>query len=111
MFSWRVAARAQPMINWWADGNQIAFSRGAAPTAALAFVALNNARESMRQLLFAGLPSGRYCDIISGDFTRNSSGTFCSGTIARVDAQRRVQVAIDLAAENQVFALHVDAKM
>lgn len=54
--------------NWWDNGAyQIAFSRGNK-----AFVAFNlESDKEFRQRLQTGLPSGIYCDIISGEIKGN----------------------------------------
>ena len=52
------------MSNWWSNGdNQIAFSRGNK-----GFLAINKASYTLNKSLQTGLPSGSYCNVISGNF-------------------------------------------
>ena len=62
-------------ISRWDNGNhQIAFSRGG-----VAFLAMNNEEgNDLSMTLQTGMPSGSYCDVISGDIT--SDGSSCTGT-------------------------------
>ena len=63
MAKFRNVAGSEGMYNWWDNGNnQIAFSRGNK-----AFIAINNDGYYMDETLQTGLPSGSYCDIISGN--------------------------------------------
>lgn len=52
------------MTNWWSNGdNQISFSRGNK-----GFLAINKASYTLNKSLQTGLPSGSYCNVISGNF-------------------------------------------
>lgn len=58
-----LTAGSAKVENWWTNGdNQIAYSRGSA-----SFIAFNKDNGQMNVNLKTGLPSGTYCDIISGN--------------------------------------------
>ncbi|XP_030845803.1 alpha-amylase B-like [Strongylocentrotus purpuratus] len=77
MVCFRNVAGDEPVENWWDNGdNFIAFSRGDK-----AFFALNNERVRQSETLQTGLPSGTYCDLITGEPTTRG----CSGTSVVVD--------------------------
>ncbi|CAG2117628.1 unnamed protein product [Medioppia subpectinata] len=60
MVGFRNAAGAEPVANWWDNGNNsVAFGRGNK-----AFIAINNDVQPIDAKLKTGLPAGNYCDII-----------------------------------------------
>lgn len=63
MVKFHNTAGSAPVANWqsFADGDMIAFSRGAA-----GFLAINRADRDIDQLVYTGLPAGMYTDIIGG---------------------------------------------
>ncbi|XP_076812739.1 alpha-amylase B-like [Clavelina lepadiformis] len=92
-------AAGQSVQNWWANGNQIAFSRGSK-----AFLAINKERYSLFQYLQTGMPSGDYCDVISGDFENNT----CTGQCVTVDGSGYAHINVPNN-ENPFLAIHVNA--
>jgi alpha-amylase len=64
----------------------------------------------LTQVLSTGLTAGRYCDILSGDFTAAAGATpaSCTGTVVEVDATG--SVTLQLAAET-ALAIHANAKL
>ena len=91
------------LSNWWDNGNhQIAFGRGD-----LGFLVINredNAR--LTQTLQTGMPAGRYCDIVNGDFDKQTKT--CSGTTITVNQDGTA--AFDVASID-ASAIHVGAKV
>lgn len=88
--------------NKWDNGyQQIAFSRGS-----LGFVAVNRETFGMDQWLQTGLPAGRYCQVLSGDF--DLATRTCTGSTATVQADGRVRVTLP---GLTAFALHAGSKL
>ncbi|KAJ7223444.1 glycoside hydrolase family 13 protein [Mycena pura] len=72
MTGFRNEVGAAPMVDWVAPtAQQIAFGRGSA-----GFVAINNADGAWSATFATALPSGAYCDVISGA----SAAGVCTGT-------------------------------
>jgi alpha-amylase len=74
--------------DWWDDGNnQIAFGRGNA-----GFVVINGESNALTRSFHTSLAAGRYCEIISGDYTAAAGSTpaSCSGTVVTVDGSGNV---------------------
>jgi alpha-amylase len=101
MVGWHNAVKGTSVANWWSDGsNQIAFGRGAK-----GYVAINNSGSPLSRTFATGLPTGTYCDVISGGV----SGGTCTGTAVNVDGSGNATfevapgsaVAIDVAATGQ----------
>ena len=93
----------EPVANWWDNGYQaIAFSRGNK-----GFLAINNEDHAINQKLQTGLPSGRYCDVISGDLVDNR----CSGSMLEVDKDGFAQVSISNTLEDPMVAIHILSKL
>ncbi len=109
MVGFRKAAAGAALAHLWENGkNQLAFARGDR-----GFVAINHEATPLSQTLPTGLAPGKYCDILSGDFTSPAtvpSGAMpaCTGTIIEVDASGSASLA--LAAET-ALAIHVGAKL
>ncbi|KAH9483088.1 Alpha-amylase [Psilocybe cubensis] len=73
------------LTNWVSpQSNRIAFGRGA-----LGFVAINNADSAWSTTFSTSLPSGSYCDVISG---KSSSGSCTGNTISVSNGQFTVTV-------------------
>jgi alpha-amylase len=78
--------------DWWDNGNdQIAFGRGD-----LGFVVINQEGHALTRSFHTSLPAGRYCDILSGDFTPGTGGaaSTCSGTVVAVDASGNAGITV-----------------
>jgi alpha-amylase len=106
MVAFRKAAAGAPVQNEWDNGkNQLAFSRGDR-----AFVALNHEATPLAQTLTTGLAAGRYCDVLSGDFTPAQGATpaSCSGNTVEVDAAGKAALAIPA---ETALAIYADAKL
>lgn len=81
----------------------IAFSRGAR-----GFIAFNGQfGQDMTVKLQTGLPSGNYCDVISG----NKLGTSCSGASFMVDLDGFSDISISSNHASGVIAIHVNARL
>ena len=101
MACFRNNANFQSVQNWYDNGdNFIAFSRGNK-----AFFALNQQGYTVNENVQTGLPSGTYCDVISGDPT----GSGCTGTSVYVDGSGRANISIP-PGEDSMIALHIGAK-
>lgn len=97
MIRFRNVAATAPVSSWWDNGsNQIAFCRGTR-----GFVAFNNEPDELKQKLFTCLPSGIYCDAITGEL-RNGK---CSGAIVQVDENGEADIS--LTSDIGVLAIHV----
>lgn len=97
MVGFRNVVGTAPVTSWWDNnGNQIAFCRGIR-----GFIAFNNEPYQLNMKLFTCLPSGIYCDAITGEM-RNGQ---CSGTIVHVDENGEADIAI--AADIGVLAIHI----
>jgi len=100
MVPFAAAVDGQGVSNWWTNGdNQIAFSRGNK-----GFLAINKAGYTLSESLQTGLPSGSYCDVISGNF--GDSG--CSGQCISVDGSGYANINIPQS-DDPMIALHVNA--
>ena len=106
MVGFRKATAGALVGNVWDNaGNQLAFSRGDR-----GFVAINHEQAALSKAFATGLGAGKYCDVLSGDFTAaaGASPASCSGGVVEVDAMGNATLA--LPAESAV-ALHVNAKL
>ncbi len=106
MVGFRKATAGAALTAFWSnEGNQIAFSRDGR-----GFVAINHDVENLTQSLATGLPGGRYCDVLSGDYLppRRNVIASCDGAIVEVDASGSVE--LDLPPES-ALALHVGARL
>lgn len=99
MVSLRNAA-GNASISMWYDNakNQIAFSRGNRT-----FIAFNRDENDFDQNLNLKLPSGTYCDIISGERVNNS----CSGYSVDVNEQGNAHIFLPANSTESVLAIHV----
>lgn len=106
MVLFRKTAAGAPVANVWDNGaNQLAFSRGDR-----AFVAINHEQSPLAQSLQTGLAAGKYCDVLSGDFSAASGATAaaCSGTIVEVGADGTAMLNVPA---DTAVALHAAAKL
>lgn len=102
MAKFRNVAGSDPVSNWWDNGgNQIAFSRGNK-----AFIAINNEASMMSGTRQTGLPSGSYCDIISG----NKVNGQCTGKTIQVNGDGTANLSI-MNDDDPVVAIHLDSKV
>lgn len=87
MVGFRNATQSQKSLDYWWDNqaNQIAFSRGS-----LGFVAINGENFPLVQKLKTGLPSGLYCNVITGALVNGE----CQGEVLEVQADTSVQLNI-----------------
>ncbi|XP_039753161.1 alpha-amylase 2-like [Pararge aegeria] len=98
MVAWRNIAGNGNILNWWDNGsNQIAFCRGSN-----AFVAFNNDGWNMNESLQTCLPSGTYCDVISGSKVNNR----CTGKTINVGSNGRANIVIGPGDYDMFLAIH-----
>ncbi|XP_047029614.1 alpha-amylase A-like [Helicoverpa zea] len=84
---------------WWDNGNnQVAFSLGDK-----GFIAFNTEGSEMNVEIQTELPSGTYCDIISGQ----KEGTTCTGRNITVSTIGKAQITLSGAEEELYLAIHV----
>lgn len=101
MIKFRNVVGDESIHSWWDnDNNQIAFCRGNR-----GFIAFNNEPSEMKTKLFTCLPSGVYCDAITGEIVNGQ----CSGTTVVVDENG--EAFINIAANVGVQAIHIGVKM
>lgn len=92
---------AAPLNSWWDnDSNQIAFCRGNR-----GFIAFNNDQSDLNMKLNTCLPSGNYCDVITG---QNVDGQ-CTG--AQIAVDENGQANINLVPSTGVLAIHIGSKI
>ncbi|KAB5535973.1 hypothetical protein PHYPO_G00123990 [Pangasianodon hypophthalmus] len=103
MVIFRNVVNGQALVNWWDNGsNQIAFGRGNR-----GFIAINNDGWALDATLNTGLPSGTYCDVISGQ----KEGSTCTGKRVQVGSDGRAYFKINNTDEDPFVAIHVNAKL
>lgn len=97
-------AEGENVTSWWDNGrNQIAFSRGVK-----GFIAFNLDSDDLKANISTSLPSGTYCDVITGQKTADNS---CSGKKLTVSKDGTVRVELASDDINGVIALHVGHRM
>jgi alpha-amylase len=100
MIGFRRVVAGTDLNHWWDNGsNAIAFSRGNK-----GFVAINRESATVSATIPTGLPTGTYCDLLSGG--RNGSG--CVGSSILIDASGRLQLALP---SNTGIAIHSGTKL
>ena len=100
MVKFRRAVAGTSVTNWWDNGaSAIAFSRGNK-----GFVAINRENAVVSATVMTGLPSGTYCDRISG----GRSGASCVGTAVTVGGDGTVVLSLP---SNSAIAIDVDTKL
>ena len=98
MVGFRNAVAGTDLVQWWDNGgDQIAYGRGTR-----GYVALNRSGSALTRTFTTSLPTGRYCDVISGVPT----STGCSGAVVEVSSSG--QATFTVPASGSV-ALHVEA--
>lgn len=101
MVGFRNAVRGTDISNWWSNGDQqIAFCRGGA-----GFVAFTNGG-SISQNMQTCLPSGTYCDVISGELSNGS----CTGKSVTVGGDGYGYIDLSDSEDDGVLAIHINAK-
>lgn len=101
MIKFRNVVGNASIYSWWDNNhNQIAFCRGTR-----GFIAFNNEPYEMKTKLFTCLPSGVYCDAITGEIVNGR----CSGTKVVVDENG--EAFINIAPGVGVQAIHIGVKM
>jgi len=104
MVKFRASAEDQPTLNWWDNGNdKISFSRGNR-----GFLAISSSNGYFQRSYQTGLPAGKYCDIINGDYVNGS----CTGKVFSVDGSGFSTITYgDVSGAITAVALHVGAKL
>lgn len=106
MVAFRKATAGSAVTHFWDNGgNQIAFAREGR-----GFVAINHEADALEQTLPTSLPEGRYCDVLSGDYTpaASSQPAGCSGAVVSVDATGSATLAVPA---GSALALHAGARL
>lgn len=99
MVEFRNVAGDSSITDWWDNGlNQIAFCRGNK-----AFIAFNKELYDLKRDLKTCLPSGEYCDIITGERVGNT----CTGMKVVVDSAQNSFIYIPYDAEDSILAIHI----
>jgi alpha-amylase len=99
MVRFRRVVAGTDINHWWDNGrNAIAFSRGDR-----GFVALNRETTTVTATIATGLPTGTYCDRLTGGL---ASGA-CAGTTVVVDAAGAAQVSL---AAGEAIAIDVTTR-
>ncbi|KAI4459934.1 alpha-amylase [Holotrichia oblita] len=102
MVGFRNAVRGTGLNDWWSNGaQQIAFCRGGS-----GFVAFTNGG-TISQTMQTCLPSGTYCDVISGNLINGQ----CTGKTVTVGANGLGHVHLADNEEDGVLAIHINAKV
>ncbi|KAH3712444.1 alpha-amylase-like [Dreissena polymorpha] len=102
MVAFRNVVAGTPLQNWQALGdNQIAFSRGTK-----GFIAIVGDGSHMNSDINTGLPSGDYCDVISGSYENGE----CTGKTVHVDGSGHAHFNINGQSDDPVVAIHIGAK-
>lgn len=101
MVKFRNVVHGTTMNDWWDNGNnQIAFCRGGK-----GFIAINNDNYPLQQSLQTCLPSGTYCDVISGDLVNNQ----CTGKSITVGSDGKAFISLSNAEDDGVIAFHIQS--
>ena len=99
MAQFRSVVQGTTLTHWQAPGDfQIAFSRGNK-----GFIAIVADSSHMNANLQTGLPSGTYCDVISGNYENGR----CTGGTVHVGGDGRAHFDIDGNSEDPVVAIHI----
>ncbi|XP_052759709.1 alpha-amylase-like isoform X1 [Mya arenaria] len=103
MVAFRNVVGGTPLQNWHAFGDyQIAFSRGNK-----GFIAIVGDGSHLNANAQTGLPSGTYCDVISGNYENGA----CTGNKIHVDGNGDTHLKIDGNSDDPVIAIHIGAKV
>lgn len=102
MIRFRNIVGSAPVSSWWDNNrNQIAFCRGTR-----GFIAFNNEAYELNMKLFTCLPSGIYCDIITGQLADSK----CTGNQIHVDENGEAHISIVPGIGVQMVAIHIGVK-
>lgn len=102
MVVFRATVRGTNINNWWSNGDQqIAFCRGNK-----GFIAFTNYGD-LNQKLQTCLPTGQYCDIISGNLINGK----CTGKVINVDSQGFSNIFLAANDFDGVIATHIEVKL
>lgn len=105
MVRFRNHTKGMPVQNWWDnDRDQIAFSRGDK-----GFIAINNDFQPLRRQLRTGLPPGKYCDVISGQYVEDKQE--CTGKVIEVDDNSDAFIEIFDTDADPMIAIHTGARL
>nr|QHO60736.1 salivary amylase [Sergentomyia schwetzi] len=102
MVQFRNVVKEEPLTLWYDNGgNQIAFSRGGR-----GFVAFNNEDFAFSSIVKTSLPTGIYCDVISGEKING----ICTGKIIAVMGG---EVTVNIPANDEfgTIAIHTNSKL
>lgn len=103
MIGFRNVVKDSLIRNWWSNGDQqIAFCRGE-----LGFVAFTN-YGNIAQKLQTCLPTGIYCDVISGGVGNEGS---CNGKTITVGTNGFGYISLAESEEDGVLAIHIKSKL
>ncbi|CAD7088909.1 unnamed protein product [Hermetia illucens] len=103
MVGFKNAVRGTGLNDWWDNGNnQIAFCRGGS-----GFVAFNLEPFDFNQTLQTCLPTGTYCDVISGSKVDGK----CTGKTVEVGYNGKAKIYIGTSEEDGVLAIHKNARL
>ncbi|XP_068605416.1 alpha-amylase-like [Brachionichthys hirsutus] len=103
MVTFRNVVNGQPHSNWWDNqSNQVAFGRGNR-----GFIVFNNDDWVLDVSLNTGMPSGYYCDVISGE----KEGNKCTGKQIKVDDNGKAHFKISNSDEDPFVAIHANSKL
>jgi alpha-amylase len=99
MVAFRNVVAGTPLNNFHSYGNQaISFSRGDK-----GFIALVGDGSSINSNINTGLPSGSYCDVISGNYDNGS----CTGKTIHVDGSGNAHINVNGHTDDPMVAIHV----
>ena len=99
MVAFRNVVSGTNVENWQSFAEfQIAFSRGNK-----GFIAINAASGIMNHNVNTGLPSGTYCDVISGNYENGS----CTGNTVQVGGDGHANININGDSDDPVIAIHI----
>ncbi|XP_061879415.1 pancreatic alpha-amylase [Entelurus aequoreus] len=103
MVIFRNVVDRQPQSNWWDNqSNQVAFGRGNR-----GFIVFNNDDWNLDVNLNTGMPSGTYCDVISGQ----KEGNRCTGKQIHVRSDGYAKFWISNQDEDPFVAIHAKSKL
>ncbi|OFZ54057.1 MAG: ATPase [Bdellovibrionales bacterium RIFOXYC1_FULL_54_43] len=101
MVGFRNYTQSTPVQKWWSNGkNLISFARGNS-----GYVVINKESQGSDRWFDTGLPSGSYCDVISGDVSPD--GRRCTGPTIFVNEYGWAQISVG---PNNAVAIHGGAR-
>ncbi|KAL4216996.1 alpha-amylase [Mactra antiquata] len=103
MVAFRNVVSGTGVLNFKSYGDQqISFSRGSK-----GFIAIVADGSHLNQNINTNLPSGNYCDVISGNYENGA----CTGKTIHVDSNGNAHINISGTSDDPVVAIHVGAKV